>query len=235
LYPGGARVRVERAFYNGDKKFHCLAVCARARFSMHSSHFHAAQWQGGVSFNGLCLSLYGPDLGSVNDRTMLTESGLRGVLLQHCEVPGHPGQYYIGFGDAGYDPSPVFGVPEARAGMFYSFAQRMFNRNMSSQRIVVETVRHAHPCVCDFLYSCILTHITQFFGAVVGKFRYLDSVRAQKMGCADATPALTYKACVLLQNMIACSTQSSWGSQYFGCALPTLDEYVAMADVVDEV
>ena len=50
----------------------------------------------------------------------------------------------------------------------------------------------------------------------------------------NATPALTYKACVLLQNMIACSTQSSWGSQYFGCALPTLDEYVAMADVVDE-
>ena len=72
---------------------------------------------------------------------MLTNSGLRTLLYAECEVPGNPGTYYSAYGDAGYDACPVFGTPYARAAIEYSAQQRAFNANMSSQRIVVETVR----------------------------------------------------------------------------------------------
>ena len=69
-----------------------------------------------------------------------------------------------------------------------------------------------------------------FFDEITAKIRSLDHVRQQKVGAIDSTPGQTYTLCVLLHNMIACSTQRSWGSLYFGAELPTLDEYVAIAD-----
>ena len=75
----------------------------------------------------------------------------------------------------------------------------------------------------------------QFFNDVVSKFRYLDSVRKMKIeapGDVSAMKSASYRVAVILRNLIACETQRTQASLYFGVVLPTLEEYCALLNVL---
>lgn len=138
----------------------CTSVSCNAAASQHSRSDVCAQWQACVSFTGLCLDLFGPELGCENDKTLWARSGVAETLMLHIGPgPGDPpDRQYLAYGvrmqfqcvhcvvitatgDAGYTASLVLGVPESRAEEVYGAAERAFNHSMSAQRIAIEWVR----------------------------------------------------------------------------------------------
>ena len=133
-------------------------------------------------------------------------------------------------GDAGYDASYVLSVPESRAVDVYGPAERAFNHSMSAQRIVIEWVRASGAAQRCRTLDTFLTR-AQFFNDVVSKFRYLDSVRKMKIEAAGDVSA-SYRVAVILRNLIACETQNTQASIYFGAVLPTLEEYCELLNAL---
>ena len=68
----------------------------------------------------------------------------------------------------------------------------------------------------------------QFLNDVVLKFRYLDSVNIEARGDISAS----YRVVVILHNLIACETQSTQASVYYGAELPFLEDYCALLNVM---
>lgn len=107
----------QRAFYNGQKRVHCL------------------KYQSVVTPDGLVAHLYGPTEGRRHDSGMLRESGLLQQLENHMPVPPEGGSYCV-FADQAYPLRPQIMVPFR--GNDLTVEQAAFNRQMSAVRISVE-------------------------------------------------------------------------------------------------
>ena len=125
---------VERiyAFIDGTKQLHARPLInQRILFSGHK-RVHCLSWQAVITPNGLISCLFGPLAGSVNDRSLLNQSGLLPRLAQIDRING---KQYALYGDAGYYAREQLSVPFSKP---TSWAQKEFNRSMSVLRVSVE-------------------------------------------------------------------------------------------------
>lgn len=179
--PGGPDM-LQRVVYNGHKRVHAL------------------KFQAVTTPDGLCLHLFGPEVGRRHDMFLYEQSHMDDMLE---EVMVLDGRQFVIYGDSGYHPRPYVEVPFAGANL--TDVERAFNGAMSKGRVTVEWY---------------FKEVKQFWGI-------LDSKR--KLRVREGPVGLAYRAGVLLTNMRNCISPNQI-SQYFRCSPPTLEEYISHKD-----
>ena len=71
--------------------------------------------------------------------------------------------------------------------------------------------------------------LPQLFAEFSTKFPYFNCTRVQRVkGTSEIGQC--FRVAMVLLNMGKCIEQTSFAAQYYDCAPPTIEEYIAMAD-----
>lgn len=188
-------------FIDGSKHMQCRP--SKDQEIVYSGHKrgHCCNWQAVVFPDGLILSLFGPVAGSVNDITMLADSGLMNKLNQLNHINGK--QYSI-FGDGGYFMRLGLTVPyKQTVNNPLTGPQKAFNKCMSKLRVCVENS----------------------FAIAYRLWAYPQYKKQQKMGLQPT--GLFYAISMLSTNVHTCVNGKNQISTYFGCHPMTVEEYLS--------
>lgn len=176
--PSGSNIN-QRVLYNGHKRKHAL------------------KYQAITTPDGMCLHLFGPEVGRRHDMYLYHAAGTDAMLEGIMWING---KQYVVFGDSGYSVRVFLEIPFEGSNL--SATKKSFNKAMSKVRVTVEWL----------------------FKEVKLLWSMVDSKR--RMRICQAPVGLMYRAAVLLTNLRNC-VQPNPISQFFDCAPPTLEEYIS--------
>lgn len=176
--PGGHGID-QRVVYNGHKRKHAL------------------KYQAITTPDGMCVHLFGPEVGRRHDMFLYAASGADAMLEGILEIDG---RQYVVYGDSGYSARVFLEIPFDGASL--SAVKKAFNKAMSKSRVTVEW----------------------FFKEVKLLWSFVDCKRRLRL--KQMPVGLLYRAAVLLTNFRNC-VEANEISQFFNCPPPSLDEYIS--------
>ena len=176
----------QRLFFNWKSQYHCLA------------------YQSLCAPDGMHIHFYGPAAGKHNDRLLLGQSGVNGILENLQRLPN--------------------GMLPPVIELFSAYTDRGYKDNTCIRAAHRGLLTTPHQIMCNMILSPVRVAVEWGFARIRAMSKLMDS--KANMHLQGSSVDLHVKSAVILANART-TLRGSQGCKYFSCIPPTLEEYFA--------